>query len=134
MRIVNLFALLHVKGILMADFKKDLIKKIQRKLRVRASVKHTGLRPRVNVHRSLNQIYAQIIDDSTHRTLVSCSTLQLSDVKGDKKAQALAVGKELAKRAKDQNIQLVVFDRGAYKYHGRVAALAQGLREGGLQF
>lgn len=118
----------------MADFKKDRIKKIQRKLRVRASVKRQKLRPRVSVQRSLKQIYAQIIDDSTHRTLVSCSTLQLNDIKGDKKAHALAVGKEIAKRAKDQGIELVVFDRGAYKYHGRVAALAQGLREGGLQF
>lgn len=118
----------------MANFKKDRIKRKKRKLRVKASIKKFEFRHRVSVYRSLNQIYAQIIDDTKNATVVSFSTLQLSNVSGDKKVQAHAVGVELAKQAKNSGIKLVVFDRGAYKYHGRVAALAQGLREGGLQF
>ena len=103
----------------------------KRALRVRNKFK-TGL-PRVSVFRSLNNIYVQIIDDSTHSTLTSCSSLELKDVKGDKSAVANAVGKELAKRATEKGIAVAVFDRGRFLYHGRVKALAEGLREGGLK-
>jgi len=101
-------------------------------LRVRNRL-NKGTLPRVSVFRSLNNIYGQIIDDNTHATLVSCSTLTLKDVSGDKKEIASAVGKELAKLAKDKGIDRVIFDRGSYKYHGRVKAFADGLREGGVQ-
>jgi large subunit ribosomal protein L18 len=79
-------------------------------------------------------MYAQIIDDMTHKTLVACSSRELAGVEGDKKDVAYAVGIELAKRAKQQGIEAVVFDRGRFKYHGRVKSLADGLREGTLKF
>ena len=103
----------------------------RRALRVRNKLK-TEL-PRVSVFRSLNNIYAQIIDDNTHSTLVSCSSLELKNLKGDKSIVANAIGKELAKRASEKGITAAVFDRGRFLYHGRVKALAEGLREGGLK-
>ncbi len=105
--------------------------KARRIQRVRQRLSGNG--PRVSVFRSLNHIYAQIIDDAQHHTLASCSSQELEKVKGDKKAVAKAVGKELAKKAVKLGISTVVFDRGAFLYHGRVAALAEGLREGGLK-
>lgn len=87
---------------------------------------------RVSVFRSLNHIYAQVIDDNAHATVTSCSSLELKTLQGDKKAVAHAVGLELAKRARDKNITAAVFDRGSFLYHGRVKSLAEGLREGGL--
>lgn len=102
----------------------------RRTLRVRNNLKKTMLR--VSVFRSLNHIYAQVIDDAAHKTLVSCSSIELKDAKGDKKAVAHAVGRELAKRALDKSITTVVFDRGPFLFHGRVKSLAEGLREGGL--
>lgn len=104
----------------------------RRKQRVSKKLRASEL-PRVSVFRSLNQIYAQIIDDAHHQTLVSCSSLDLKDRSGDKKAVAHSVGLELASRAKEKNIERVVFDRGRFLYHGRIKALAEGLREGGLQ-
>ncbi len=94
--------------------------------------------PRLNVFRSLHHIYAQVINDEEGRTLVSASTLD-KDVRqeiGDLSPteQAKRVGLEVARRAKAQGIETVVFDRGGYKYHGRVKALAEGARKGGLQF
>lgn len=83
--------------------------------------------------RSLNQIYAQIIDDAAHATLVSCSSLEFKKVTGDKKTVAHKVGLELAKRAQAKGLSAVVFDRGSFLFHGRVKALADGLREGGLK-
>ncbi|MFC1841698.1 50S ribosomal protein L18 [Candidatus Dependentiae bacterium] len=103
----------------------------RRALRVKRKIK-TEL-PRVSVFRSLRYIYAQIIDDSAHTTLTSCSSLELKGLKGDKRAIATAVGKELAKRAQEKGVKEVVFDRGRFLYHGRVKALAEGLREGGLK-
>jgi len=98
----------------------------------------TTERPRLNVYRSLNHIYAQVIDDESGQTLVSASTLdpQLADdLKGKAKAeQAVVVGKTVAERAKAIGVEQVVFDRGGYLYHGRVKALAEGAREGGLKF
>ena len=83
--------------------------------------------------RSLNHIYAQIIDDAKQATLASCSTLELKKLKGDKKAQAHAVGIELAKRAQGLGVKEVVFDRGHFLYHGRVKPCRR-IREGGLRF
>jgi large subunit ribosomal protein L18 len=110
----------------------------KRHRRVRAKVSGSAERPRLNVSRSLNHIYAQIIDDVNGHTLFSASTLD-KDVKDAVKSGgnidgAKAVGKLVAERALAGNIESVVFDRGGYKYHGRVAALADAAREGGLKF
>lgn len=105
----------------------------RRALHVRRRIKCDTTLPRVSVFRSLNQIYAQIIDDAAHATLVSCSSLELKKVAGDKTAVAHKVGLELAKRAQAKGLSSVVFDRGSFLFHGRVKALADGLREGGLK-
>jgi len=118
----------------MATSKKDRITAARRVMRVRAKVKRYGMPPRVSVFRSLKHIHAQIIDDMNRQTIASCSSLELSDVKGDKSAVAHAIGLELAKRAKAKGVDAVVFDRGRFKFHGRVKALADGLREGTLKF
>jgi large subunit ribosomal protein L18 len=118
----------------MAVHKKDRITAARRVLRVRSKVKRYGMPPRVSVFRSLKHMYAQIIDDMSHQTVASCSSLEVNDVDGDKKAVAHAVGIELAKRAKEKGVEQVVFDRGRFKFHGRVKALADGLREGTLKF
>jgi large subunit ribosomal protein L18 len=91
-------------------------------------------RLRVSVFRSNRYISAQIIDDSQQKTVLSLCSSQLSGVEGDKSTVAKLVGIELGKRALEQNINTVMFDRGSYLYHGRVKALADGLRESGLQF
>ncbi len=110
----------------------------RRHLRVRKRVFGTPERPRLNVYRSLSQIYAQIIDDVAGHTLVSASTIDKElreKVKGLKKTeQAHLVGKVLAERALKRGIEQVVFDRGGFRYIGRVQALAEGAREGGLKF
>ncbi len=116
----------------MAINRKDIKRSKKRVLRVRSRVKKNGSLPRVSVFRSLNHIYAQIIDDVAHKTLASCSSLELKEAAGDKSAIAKAIGLELAQRAKKQGIAAAVFDRGGKLYHGRVKALAEGLREGGL--
>lgn len=102
--------------------------------RVRARVNGTTERPRLNVFRSLNHIYAQVIDDTQGHTLVTASTLDKTVSESPKMDQAKAVGKLVAERAKGAGIQKVVFDRGGYLYHGRIKALAEGAREGGLDF
>ena len=112
--------------------------RLKRHKRVRAKIKGTAETPRLSVYRSLNHIYVQIIDDVKGNTLVTASTLD-KEIKGsvdgkDKKAQAFAVGELVAKKAKAKNISAVVFDRGGYLYTGRVTALADGARKGGLQF
>lgn len=104
----------------------------RRASRVRKVVTATGL-PRISVFRSANHIYGQLIDDTAHKTLASCSTLVLKNIKGDKKVVAHAVGLELAKKALKEGIAKAAFDRGPFLYHGRVKAFAEGLREGGLQ-
>ncbi|NIM93821.1 MAG: 50S ribosomal protein L18 [Anaerolineales bacterium] len=110
----------------------------RRHRRVRKNLAGTSERPRLNVFRSLNQIYAQVIDDSMGSTLVSASSLESeikAQVKGlSKTEQAKLVGKEVAERAMSKGITSVVFDRGGYKYHGRVKALAEAAREVGLEF
>ena len=106
--------------------------------RVRKKISGTPEMPRLCVYRSLNNIYAQIIDDSVGHTLCAASTQekgvmeQINDV--DKKGAAKIVGKLIAERASEKGISTVVFDRGGYVYTGRVAALAEGAREGGLKF
>ncbi|MFZ5879835.1 MAG: 50S ribosomal protein L18 [Chloroflexota bacterium] len=110
----------------------------RRHARVRARVEGTTARPRLNVFRSVNEIYAQVIDDSAGHTLVSASSIDQElreKMKGLKKAeQAKLVGKAVAERAKGKGIETVVFDRGGFRYFGRIKALAEGAREGGLQF
>lgn len=102
--------------------------------RVRARVIGSEVRPRLNVFRSLNHIYAQVIDDVQGHTLVAASTLDKDVADSPKTEQARAVGKLVAERAKGAGIDKVVFDRGGYLYHGRIKALAEGAREGGLDF
>jgi large subunit ribosomal protein L18 len=110
----------------------------RRHLRVRKKITGTPERPRLNVFRSIAGIYAQVIDDASGRTLVSASSVDKemrSKVQGLKKAeQAKLVGRTVAERAIGKGIQSVVFDRGGYKYIGRVRALADGAREAGLKF
>ena len=109
--------------------------RIKRHKRVRAKISGTPERPRLNVFRSETNIYAQIIDDVNGVTLVSANTLEkgFEGATGNAEA-AKKVGAVLAERAKAKGIEEVVFDRGGYVYHGRVAALAEGAREGGLKF
>ena len=112
--------------------------RLDRHKRIRLKVKGTAETPRLSVYRSLNHIYAQIIDDIKGNTIVTASTLD-KEIKGkfddkDKKAQAFAVGELLAKKAKAKKISTIVFDRGGYLYTGRVASLAEGARKGGLKF
>lgn len=110
----------------------------RRHLRVRKHVSGTPARPRLNIFKSLSGIYAQIIDDVQGNTLVSASTVDKDlreKMKGLKKMeQAKAIGRAVAERAKSKGISSVVFDRGGFRYVGRVKALADGAREGGLQF
>lgn len=112
--------------------------RISRHARIRARVSGSGEKPRLSVFRSLKNIYAQVIDDARGCTLVSASNIS-AEVKTktdgkNKTAEAQLVGKLLAERALGQGITQVVFDRGGYKYHGRVKALAEAAREGGLKF
>ena len=114
------------------------VARLRRHKRVRKHVMGTPERPRLNVFRSAHHIYAQVVDDSKGHTLVSASTVD-QEVKAQlkglaKSEQAKVVGKVLAERALDQGIKQVVFDRGGYKYHGRVKALADAARESGLIF
>ncbi len=110
----------------------------RRHARVRQRVQGTSERPRLCVFRSLKHIYAQVIDDTQHRTLVAVSTLdaevQAEANDEDKARQAAVVGKLLAERVLAAGIEQVVFDRGGYRYHGRVKSLADAAREGGLKF
>lgn len=116
--------------------KKDKNKtRIKRHYRVRKNISGTAERPRLNVFRSLNHIYAQVIDDVKGVTLVSASSMDKGfEGNGSNCEGAKAVGKAVAEKALAAGIKEVVFDRGGYLYHGRVAALAEGAREGGLEF
>jgi large subunit ribosomal protein L18 len=112
--------------------------RVRRHVRVRKSISGTSARPRLNVYRSLNEIYVQVIDDVAGNTLVSASTIDQElreQLKGHKRIeQARMVGKAVAERAQAKGITEVAFDRGGYRYIGRVKALADGAREGGLKF
>jgi len=111
------------------------VRRSRRKQGIRKEILGVPERPRLSVFRSLNHVYAQVIDDLTGKTLASASTRDkgFSD-KGAKLSEAAAVGKLVAQRAKDKGVSKVVFDRNGYLYHGRIKALADGAREGGLQF
>ena len=102
--------------------------------RIREKVIGTSERPRLNVYRSLNHIYAQVIDDAQGVTIVSASTVSGKIKTGGNVAAAKEVGKLVAERAKEKGISKVVFDRGGYLYHGRIKALADAAREAGLEF
>ena len=114
------------------------VARARRHSRVRKDLAGSNQRPRLNVFRSLSGIYAQVIDDQAGRTLASASTVDRElreKVKGLKKSeQAKLIGKTVAERAKSKGVESVVFDRGGYRYSGRIKALADGAREGGLQF
>jgi len=110
------------------------VARVRKHLRVRAKISGTAEKPRLCVFRSNKHIEAQIIDDTKGVTLVSCSSVQLKLANGSNCEAAAKVGAELAKRALAKGIEVVAFDRGGYLYHGRVAALADAAREGGLKF
>ena len=114
------------------------VARVRRHARVRKNIIGTSERPRMNVYRSLSEIYVQVVDDQVGSTLVSASSIDQklrSEMKGLKKIeQARLVGKVIAERAKEKGIQQVVFDRGGYRYTGRVKALADAAREGGIIF
>ena len=116
----------------MSLHKREAQKTQRRVFRVRGKQFSRGEKPRISVFRSLNHIYAQIIDDNAHETLTSFSSLNLGKTKGDKKEIAKKVGLELGKLAVQKSIKDAFFDRGKYKYHGRIKALADGLREAGI--
>jgi large subunit ribosomal protein L18 len=102
--------------------------------RIRQKMAGTAERPRLNVYRSLNHIYVQVIDDQKGETLASASTLELKSKTGGNVAAAKEIGKTVAEKAVKLGIKKVVFDRGGYLYHGRIKALADAAREAGLEF
>jgi len=113
------------------------IRRVRRRKHVRKRVSGTAERPRLSVFRSSKQIYVQAIDDFNGVTLASASSMDTAikgELSGKKSEKAKAVGQALAKRLNEQGVQAAVFDRGWYKFHGRVKALAEGAREGGLAF
>jgi len=113
--------------------KQKRIKRGIRRARVRSRVEGVSERPRLSVFRASQHIYGQLINDASGKTLASASSLEIK-TKGKKSDLAKEVGKLLAKKAAEKGIKAVVFDRGGYAYHGRVKALAEGAREGGLNF
>jgi large subunit ribosomal protein L18 len=128
-------SLARAKGLVRSRTQKASAGRIRRHLRVRKKVTGSAARPRLVVNRSARHIFAQIVDDVQGHTLAHASTLDASikGESGDKTAKARMVGSLLADRAKEAGISAVVFDRGGYQYHGRIAAVADGAREGGLQ-
>ena len=114
-------------------------KRLKNKIKIRKKISGTSERPRIAVYKSLKQVYAQIIDDSKGVTLLAVSTLSKDLTENLKKSKnkiekSKVVGKYLAEKAKEQGIESVVFDRSGYRYHGRIQAVAEGAREGGLKF
>ncbi len=112
-------------------------RRLQRHRRIRSRITGVSERPRLSVFRSLSHIYAQVVDDAAGRTLAWASTLEPAlrgELRGNKTERARLVGKNVAERAKAKGIESVVFDRGGFLYHGRVAALAEAAREAGLKF
>lgn len=115
---------------------KKTFRRLRIKLRIRKVVSGTPERPRLSVFRSSKQIYVQLIDDQAGRTLLAASSSEkgIQEKKGTKTEKAKQVGQLIAERAKEQGIESIVFDRNGYLYHGRVKALAEAAREGGLKF
>jgi len=118
---------------MLMDAKQKRQKALRRARRTRSHIRGTATRPRLSVKRSAKHIYAQLIDDTARKTLASVSDTTI-EKKGKPVEFAKEIGKQLAQKAITVGIKEVVFDRGAYRYHGRVAALADGAREGGLTF
>lgn len=112
---------------------KKQINAVKRAKRIRSKIRATGSLPRLSVHRSNTHISVQVIDDIMGKTLLGLSEKSLQ-AKGTKTEKAKALGLALAKAAQEKKISVVIFDKGAYRYHGRVKAFAEGAREGGLQF
>jgi len=108
--------------------------RVARHKRLRKQLSGTTERPRLAVHRSLKHIWAQIIDDTTGSTIVSASSIEKEIDGSGNVSGAKAVGLKIAERAKEKGVTAVVFDRGGFRYHGRVASLAEGAREAGLEF
>lgn len=108
--------------------------KIKRQTRTRSKIRGTERRPRLSVFRSNRFVYAQLINDKEGKTIVGVSEKHLKEKAAGKSARAKAVGVLLAKKAIDKKIKKVVFDRGSYSYHGRISEIANGAREGGLEF
>lgn len=120
----------------MSKTAKTVIRRQKLRWRIRKNVKGTAQSPRLSVFRSNKDIYAQLIDDATGLTLASANSRQkdIAAQSGTKSEKAAFVGKTIAQKAKDLGIEVCVFDRGGYLYHGRVKSLADGAREGGLKF
>lgn len=118
----------------MANAMQKLANQLLRKARVRATVKGTAERPRLSVYVSNMHIYAQIIDDTNGKTLVSSASATAKDLKGSLTEKAAWVGTDIAKKAKKAKVTAVVFDRNGRQYHGRLKALAEAARAGGLEF
>lgn len=108
--------------------------RLKKQMRTRAKIKGTAGRPRLSVYKSNRFVYAQLIDDESKKTIVGVSEKHLKETPAGKIAKARALGVLLAKKAIDKKIKKVVFDRGSYLYHGRISGIAQGAREGGLEF
>ncbi len=123
-------------GVKLGSGNKIAVGRKRRHIRVRKKVSGTAARPRLVVTRSARHMIAQIVDDTAGRTLASASTMEgdLRSATEDKTAKARKVGQKVAERAKAAGVETVVFDRGGHRYHGRVAALAEGAREAGLDF
>ena len=123
-------------GVKLGSGNKVAVGRKRRHIRVRKKVSGTPARPRLVVSRSARHMLAQVVDDTVGRTLASASSMEvdLRSTSADKSAKARTVGSLIAARAKQAGVESVVFDRGGNKYHGRVAALAEGAREGGLDF
>jgi large subunit ribosomal protein L18 len=128
-------SLARAKGLVRPRTSKAAAGRVRRHLRVRKKVTGSAACPRLVVNRSARHMFAQIVDDVKGHTLAAASTLDpsIKDTAGDKTAKARKVGELLAERAKKAGISSVVFDRGGYQYHGRIAAVADGAREGGLK-
>ena len=112
------------------------VRRSRRRIGIRKRISGTATRPRLSIYKSLNHIYAQVIDDTSGTTLAAASSLEqeLRTGKGNKSQDAAVVGRILANRAKTAGVERVVFDRGGYRYHGRVKSLAEAAREAGLDF
>ena len=112
------------------------VARARRHFRLRKNLRGTDVQPRLVVHRTSRHIHVQVIDDLAGHTLAAASSIEadVRAVEGDKKARAAKVGQLIAERAKAAGIEAIIFDRAGYKYHGRVAALADAAREGGLKF
>ncbi len=107
---------------------------LRRQRRTRARIIGTATKPRVSVFRSLTHIYVQAIDDISKRTLAAAADKELKNVKGNKTDLAAKVGEAMGQKLKDKKISEIIFDKGAYKYHGRVKSLADGIRKAGINF